>query len=98
MTKCALTPDSDGLWLGIALLLVGLALVGVWQTPERINADCALRLQEAELLLNGAVPYLDFVDIDRPLITYLNVLPVGWPGRSASLRSSLLADSSLSCC
>ena len=55
---------------------MGLALVGVWQTPQRINADCALYLQQAELLLDGAVPYRDFVDTDPPLIAYLNVLPV----------------------
>ena len=58
------------------LALVGLALVGVWQTPQRINADCALYLQQAELLFDGAVPYRDFVDTNPPLIAYLNVLPV----------------------
>ena len=78
MTKCALTADSagrDGLWLGIAVLLVGLALVGVWQTPQRTSADCALYLQQAELLLDGAVPYRDFIDANPPLIAYLNVVP-----------------------
>lgn len=65
MTKCALTP-----------CLVGLALLGLWMTPQRINHDCALYLQQAEMLLDGAVPYCDFVDSNPPLVVYLNVLPV----------------------
>lgn len=65
----------DGFWLGIALAMVAVALVGLWQTPERINHDCALYLQQADLLLDGAVPYRDFVDTNPPLIIYLNVPP-----------------------
>lgn len=65
-------------------LLVGFALVGVWQTPQRISADCAVSLQQAELLLDGATPYLDFVDTDRPLIAYLNVVPV-WLARALGI-------------
>jgi hypothetical protein len=68
--------DRDGLWLGIALLLVGLALLGVWQAPQRINSNSALSLQQAELLLDGAVPYCDFVDTNPPLLIYLSLLPV----------------------
>jgi hypothetical protein len=67
---------SDGLWLGVALLVLGAAAVGLWKTPQRINHDCALYLQQAEMLLDGAVPYCDFADTNPPLIMYLNVLPV----------------------
>jgi hypothetical protein len=65
-----------GLWLGLVLLLAGIAILGVWQSPERINHDCALYLQQSEMLLDGAVPYCDFADTNPPLILYLNVVPV----------------------
>ena len=67
--------DRDGPWLGIALLLVGVALLGLWQTPQRIHQDCAMCLLQAELLLDGGVPCCDFVDTNPPLIAYLNVPP-----------------------
>jgi len=67
---------QGGPWLGIALVLVGLALFGLWLTPQRIDQDCALFLQQAELLLDGAIPYCDFADTNTPLIIYLDILPV----------------------
>jgi hypothetical protein len=55
--------------------LFGAAVLGVWQMPARIHSDCALCLEQAELLLDGAVPCCDFVDTNPPLIAYLNVPP-----------------------
>lgn len=66
---------QNGIWLGISLLLVLFALIGLWQTPDRIHRDCALHLQEALLLLDGAVPYRDFVDSAPPSVIYLNLAP-----------------------
>ncbi len=60
-------------WVVLAIMLLGVALFGVWRAPDRINHDCALYLQEAELLLDGAVPYRDFVELNPPLVIYLNV-------------------------
>ena len=68
-------PRADRPWLGIALLLVGVASLGVWQLPQRINHDCAFGLQQAQMLLDGGIPYCDFIDMNPPLIVYLNVVP-----------------------
>jgi hypothetical protein len=35
-----------------------------------------LALQQADLFLNGAVPYCDFADTRQPLLTYLCIIPV----------------------
>jgi hypothetical protein len=68
-------PRADRPWLGIAFLLVAAALLGLWQMPERINHDCAFGLQQAQMLLDGGIPYCDFIDANPPLIVYLNVPP-----------------------
>jgi hypothetical protein len=43
--------------------------------PRRINDDAALYLTTGQLILKGRMPYVDFVDINPPLIMYLNVVP-----------------------
>ena len=67
---------QDGLLVVLAVLLFGAIVAGVWTTPQRINHDCAYYLQMAEALLDGSLPYCDFVDTNPPLIIYLNVVPV----------------------
>lgn len=73
-------PWRDDRWNAIAhalpWLLLGATLLGIWQTPARIHQDCAMCLQQAQLLLSGAVPCYDIVDTNPPLIAYLNVPPV----------------------
>jgi hypothetical protein len=66
---------GDRPWLGAAVLLLAAALLGLWQLPQRINHDCAFGLQQAQMLLDGGVPYCDFIDANPPLIVYLNVPP-----------------------
>lgn len=66
---------GDGPWLALALACVGIMAVGLWQAPQRVNHDCAQYLQMAGMLLDGGVPYCDFVDTNPPLIIYLNVVP-----------------------
>ncbi len=66
----------DAPWITLAVLLVGLLGVAVGHPAARINHDCALYLQQAELIVDGGVPYVDFVDTNPPLIMYLNVVPV----------------------
>jgi hypothetical protein len=43
--------------------------------PLRIGHDQALYLQCGFLLLNGGIPYVDFLDSNPPLIFYLNTIP-----------------------
>ena len=59
----------------LPLVLVALLGVSVVLSPQRIHHDCAIYLQCGELLLDGKVPYVDFVDINPPLIMYLNAVP-----------------------
>ena len=44
--------------------------------PLAISPDQALYLESGKLILQGRVPYLDFFDLNLPLIMYLNVIPV----------------------
>ena len=71
-------------WLAFAFVLAAAAAAGIWHTPQRINHDCAFYLQQAEMLLDGATPYCGFVDINPPLIDYLNVPPV-WLARCLNI-------------
>jgi hypothetical protein len=48
----------------------------VLKSRGRINQDCALYLQCAQLLLDGQRPYVDFVELNPPFIMYVNVIPV----------------------
>ncbi len=66
----------DVLLIVLAFLLVGAISAGAATSPLRINHDCAYYLQMAEALLDGGVPYCDFVDTNPPLIIYLSVVPV----------------------
>jgi hypothetical protein len=43
--------------------------------PYRINPDCAFYLEGARRLLEGGQPYIDWMDINPPLILYLNLIP-----------------------
>jgi len=44
--------------------------------PDRINHDVAILLQSAELLWEGNRPYVDFIELDPPLIFYVGTFPV----------------------
>jgi hypothetical protein len=50
-------------------------LASLLASPSRINADSAMYLQIGELLLHGQRPYVDFLDINPPMVMYLNVIP-----------------------
>jgi hypothetical protein len=77
----------------LALVCIGLALYQAAANSVEINHDVAAYLQVAALLLDGAVPFVDVVEINPPLIWYLSVLPVslaGLTGLSAPLAAKLL--------
>lgn len=60
--------------LAIAAALV-VALAYILYNPLRIHHDCAMFLQVGSLLLDGRLMYVDVVDLNPPLISYLNVIP-----------------------
>lgn len=53
--------------IAIALVLPSLS----WD----VSADCAAYLEMGRRISQGAVPYVDFIDTNPPLIMYLNVIP-----------------------
>ena len=58
-------------WVAV-LILLGLIIAN----PYRINEDGALRIQLAQWVLEGKLPYVDFIDVTPPATTYLSVIPV----------------------
>jgi hypothetical protein len=58
-----------------AILACVLAAIAGW--PDRINHDVAMYLYMGDQVLHGAVPYVDVIDLNPPLIIYLNTLPAG---------------------
>jgi hypothetical protein len=42
----------------------------------RIDVDCAINLAYSKLLMEGKLPYVDFVDTNPPLIMYICTIPV----------------------
>lgn len=70
---------------GPAVALFGVAAVALlaaaaWPAPS-LNHDAALYLQCGQLLLGGARPYVDYVELNPPLTHYLHVVPAWTAGR-----------------
>jgi hypothetical protein len=74
-------------WLVASLAAVAvLAIFTLWNSAT-IDHDCALYLQTGQLLLDGQVPYVDFVELNPPLIMYLSVIPA-WVSRMSGLPAA----------
>ena len=71
-SRAGMTPSWDRFFILICAATFLLILI----FPLSIHEDCALYLQCAELLLEGKLPYVDFVEINPPLIMYLSAVPV----------------------
>lgn len=56
---------------GVLLVL----LLSMIQSPLRLSPDCGIYLESGQLLLAGKRPYVDFIEINPPMIIYLNALP-----------------------
>jgi hypothetical protein len=67
-------------WLMASLAAVVLLAICATWNPALVDHDCAMYLQTGQLLLEGQVPYVDFVDLNPPLIMYLNTIPVAIAG------------------
>lgn len=57
-------------------LLFGWFAWMIMQSPMQVNHDCAYVLHCSQLLTMGGLPYVDFIDVNPPLIFYLNTIPV----------------------
>lgn len=67
-----------------ALIFAVVRVVLLFRYPLYINHDCALLLQQAELMVDGWMPYVDFIEINPPLILYLKALPI-WAAHLLSI-------------
>jgi len=56
---------------GVLLLL----LLAMAQSPLRLAPDCGVYVESGQLLLEGKRPYVDFIEINPPMIIYLNAVP-----------------------
>ncbi|MEW6237054.1 MAG: hypothetical protein AB1656_16845 [Candidatus Omnitrophota bacterium] len=64
-------------YLSLRYFILLLLFLSILCLPYRVNQDCAIFLQCGMNLLEGKKPYIDFVDINPPLIMYLNIVPAG---------------------
>jgi hypothetical protein len=79
-------------WIdALPVLLFGVFAWLIVRSPLQINHDCAYVLQCSQLLILGRLPYVGFIDVNPPLIFYLNTLPVllsRWTGLPLPLAFS----------
>jgi hypothetical protein len=61
--------------LTILIVLVGVIRIAL--RPAGVQHDVAMYLQAGQLWLGGQRPYVDFIDLNPPLITYLSAVPAG---------------------
>ncbi|MDP3510692.1 MAG: hypothetical protein Q8T09_22185 [Candidatus Melainabacteria bacterium] len=62
-------------WLA-TFSIFGLLLVRVLALPSNIiNPDCSMFLQTGQLVIAGARPYIDFIELNPPLVFYINAIP-----------------------
>jgi len=59
-----------------AVILALLFIRTIFEQSWPIRNDCAMYIRCAELLLQGQTPYVQFCDINPPLIMYLMTIPV----------------------
>ncbi len=77
----------------LVALVLAAVLILIIVYPLRVNNDASLFLETGSLILKGKIPYIDFTDINFPLVMYLNAIPVATAqllGLSPILMFSLL--------
>lgn len=66
-------------WLNIALVIILVFTLRLAYTqvlhPLQIGWDPALHLQCAQAIIKGGIPYVDVMDVNPPLIWYLETIP-----------------------
>jgi hypothetical protein len=64
------------LWLVLVAVILGATLIDNLSTrPLTVNVDSAMYLECGQLLLEGKIPYVDFIELNPPLIMYLSAIP-----------------------
>lgn len=58
------------------IVFLGLIALTIALTPNRVTWDVALYLNAGERILDGQTPYIDFYEINFPMIYYLNVMVI----------------------
>lgn len=85
MNRETMMPAARLDWIDLLpFALLSVFVVLILGAPTRINHDCAYVIQCAQLLTMGKLPYVDFIDVNPPLIFYMNMLPV-YAGRTAGI-------------
>ncbi len=73
---------DDSRWVDVATVAVMAAMAAVvWTDPLRFSHDPAVLLDVGARILDGQVPYVDYVENNPPLIHYLHAIPV-WLARA----------------
>ncbi|MBI2943846.1 MAG: hypothetical protein HYY25_06570 [Candidatus Wallbacteria bacterium] len=62
-------------WLAACVIPFALAAVARSRDPLFLNHDVALYLECGRQLLEGKLPYVDFIDLNPPLVMYLHAAP-----------------------
>ncbi len=90
MTELAASRKRSNLpWLICSLLLLTLLLVRAsFSLSWPINHDCAMYVAAGKLLLAGKIPYIDFVDLNPPLVFYVNTMPA-WLSQVSGLDAGM---------
>jgi hypothetical protein len=59
----------------LAILVVLAGVIRIALRPADVQHDVAMYLEAGQLLLRGQRPYVDFIDLNPPLITYVSAIP-----------------------
>lgn len=68
---------SNALEKSIFLYFFLIFLLCITIQPLRIHHDAAILLETGQLLWEGQMPYIDFIELDPPMIMYFNAIPAG---------------------
>lgn len=63
--------------VSLTVIMPGLILLLILVNPHRINCDTSMYIEVGNRLLEGQKPYVDYYEINFPLIHYLGVIPAG---------------------
>ena len=71
------SPGRGSAPLAVPAAIFVALLISVTFSAPRVTHDVAMYLQAASLMLDGERPYVDFVDLNPPMVMYASAVPVG---------------------